>query len=119
MTFTRILVIFLTFIYSFFASFFCALPFDLVNYEQFVEDEQYTSELVLGEIPTWKKAKEQALIVLEDYYGDWIHSRRHVVYFDRQNDAWLVKGILAPFLVGSEPSIIIQKSDGKVLAVWR
>ena len=117
----------LTSFYLFFASFFCTLPFEISDYENKIE--LHASELVLGETQTKRDARDKAVAVWIELYGDIIRMEwPYSVYLDEENDAWLVKGTLATpfprilsywFATGTEPYIIIQRSDGKVLAVWR
>jgi len=40
------------------------------------------------------------------------------VLFDEESETWLVHGTLPKNTIGGVPYILIQKSDGKVLAVW-
>ena len=120
------LILVLTTLHLFITSSICTLPFEMSDYESQIKS--HSSELILGETPTKKDARDKAERVWLEYYGDSIHRERpYLVYFDEENGTWLVKGtfelphpkfLLYPFANGVTPHILIQKSDGKVLAVW-
>ena len=90
--------------------------------------------MVLGETATSRDAKKKAEAVLLEIYGkDILQQKPFHVYFDKENDTWLVVGNWfaysyrnSPFprlitwlsMSGGVAYIIIRKSDGKVLAVW-
>lgn len=91
--------------------------FKLTDYSYFIEN--FPSEKVLGSIDSAEAAKEKAEIIWLEIYGESIKERSpYVVSFDDENQVWLVHGILPKYWVGGVPQILIQKSDGKVLAVW-
>jgi hypothetical protein len=103
------------------------LPFQVADYEDKIE--QYPSDMVVGETPTKRDAREKAKVVFQESFPDNSYSEKpYLVYLDKENDAWLIKGTMTTpfpkilwywFFVGTEPYAIIQRSDGKVLAVWR
>jgi len=123
-----ILISVFTFYYLFFASFFVTSPFNVTEYERQIE--LFSSELVLGETPTRSDAQKRAVEVWREHFGSQIYFEwPYVVSFDEESDVWLVRGTMAvpplprflvsKFFVGNVPNILIQKSDGRVLAVWR
>lgn len=90
-------------------------------YLQAIKD--FPSDKFLGKILTAYDAKEKAEMVWLEKFGDKIYNKKPFkVYFDETNDIWLVRGSLPRSLFnsvkGSVPSILIKKSDGKVLAIW-
>jgi len=113
-------------LFLFFLSLIFLLPFQLADYESIMGE--YPSDIILGETNTKCAAKEKAETVWKELYGERILQQKpYRVYFDEENDAWLVTGTLnAPFpriltywfMAGGVANIIIRKSDGKVLAVW-
>ena len=92
-------------------------PFSLSDYSETIND--FASDKVLGAVNTSDSAKEKAETVWIEIYGDSVkEDKPYKVYFDEQNQVWLVKGTLPEMYFGGVPYILIQKSDGKVLAVW-
>ena len=93
--------------------------FDLEDYRTYLENESFQVDLVLGETETAEDAKEKAEDVWIERYGKDVKSQRpYAVYFDEQSEVWLVTGRLHFWADGGTASILIQKSDGRVLAVW-
>ena len=79
----------------------------------------FPSDKILGEIPTAKDAKEKAVSEWLNLFGVKIKDEKpYKVFYDKQNDIWLVKGSLKRGWVGGVAFIIMQKSDGKILAIW-
>lgn len=70
-------------------------------------------------VPDEKTAEEVAEVILISIYGkNSIKGKKPFkVDFDSEYNAWVVSGTLKPNMLGGVPTIIIQKSDGKVLAV--
>jgi hypothetical protein len=80
-------------------------------------DESIISKIDI--IPDAKTAMSVSEEILNSIYGkDNIKNKLPFkVTFDSEYDAWVVSGTLKPNMVGGVPTIIIQKKDGKVLAV--
>ena len=87
---------------------------------EFSEDiEKFSSNEVLGEVLTGKAAIQKAEKLWIDLYGkDIVKEKPYKVYFDEENQAWLVNGSLPYGYDGGVAYVIIRKTDGKVLAVW-
>ncbi len=104
------------------------LNFGLSNYDQFEEFsvleyqtfiKEFPSDKIIGEIPDAKTVKTRAEKIWNEIYGEDVkNSRPYKVYFDPRNEIWLVTGTLPKYMVGGVPYILIQKDDGKVLAIW-
>ncbi len=89
-------------------------------------------ELLLGRTETPKDVKRKAEAIWVAIYGKGIKktNRPYVVSYDSEREVWLVEGsvngqwylrIIEFFFgttEGGAPSILIQKNDGKILAVW-
>ncbi len=92
--------------------------FSLSEYNNYIEN--FSSDKILGKIDNEKIAKEKAESVWIDLYGEQIKREKkpYIVSFDPNNEVWLVTGSLPKNMLGGVPYIIIQKHDGKVLAVW-
>ena len=91
--------------------------FRLTDYSDFIAE--FPSEKVLGAIDSLQKAKEEAEIIWLEVYGDSVKDMKpYIVSYDGESQVWLVQGTLKKNQDGGVPCILIQKSDGKVLAVW-
>ena len=92
--------------------------FSLSEYNKYIEKFPYDE--ILGGIDTQEIAKEKAETVWVEIYGNQIKKEKkpYIVFFDSNNEVWLVTGSLPTDMDGGVPYILIQKSDGKVLAVW-
>lgn len=52
-------------------------------------------------------------------FGEKIKDEKpYKVFYDEQNDIWLVKSSLPRGWIGGVVYILMQKSDGKILAIW-
>ena len=96
--------------------------FELADYNQYISDynkyfpEEKKSEPV-GYIGSSKDAKKVAEAIWKEIYGESTAKRKpYKTYFDKENQVWLVTG--RAFFVAGDPNILIQKADGKILAVW-
>jgi len=114
--YTRIFIAFITFIYLSIATLFFTFSFDLTEYENRIE--QSSIELVVGETLTRRDARRNAERALVEIFGDGARGYLLVVYFDEASDVWLAQGMLVPLFVGRAPGILMQASDGTVLAAW-
>ncbi len=73
----------------------------------------------LGFIDSPETAKEKAEAVWIGIYGEDIKSKKpYKVSFDGKNQVWLVQGSLPTYMLGGVPNILIQKADGRILAIW-
>lgn len=97
--------------------------FSMSEYEHYIEE--FPSDLTLGETLDSDSAKKKAEETWIKIYGEKIkkENQPYKVYFDSTNNTWLIVGSTPktwPWTsyIGGVPYIIIQKSDGKVLAVW-
>lgn len=86
-------------------------------YLQAIQD--FPSDKLLGEITTAKNAKEKASSEWIKLFGEKVKNEKpYKVLYDEQNEIWLVKGSLPKGWKGGVSYILIQKSDGKILAIW-
>lgn len=91
--------------------------FKLTDYSYAIAD--FPSDKVLGSVDNAQLAKENAEVIWKEIYGESIKDMRpYIVSFDNENQVWLVKGTLQKNWKGGVPYILIQKKDGKVLAIW-
>lgn len=87
--------------------------------QDFPPEKILGSERFLGEVLTAEDAKNKALDVWLEVYGEDVKDEKPFkVFYDEQNEIWLVIGSLPPNYVGGVAHIIMRKSDGKVLTVW-
>ncbi len=81
--------------------------------------ERFPSEKILGPINSSQVAKKEAEVVWMEIYGESIKTKKpYEVLFDEANQVWLVQGTLPKNIDGGVPYMLIQKLDGKVLAIW-
>lgn len=91
--------------------------FDLAQYSTYIEN--FPSDQVLGTVDSPKAAKEKAEAVWLEIYGETVKEEKpYQVLFDEANQVWLVHGTIPKGMDGGEAFILMQKADGKVLAVW-
>lgn len=80
---------------------------------------QFSSDKIVGTVQDVETAKEKVESIWIELYGDEVKEKKpYIVSFDELNEVWLVQGSLPKNKFGGVPYILIQKSDGKVLAVW-
>ena len=90
---------------------------DQTYYLQAIQD--FPSDKYLGEILNAEQAKEKAISEWLNLFGDKINNEKpYQVFFDEENDVWLVKGSLPKGRKGGVAYILMKKSDGKILAIW-
>ena len=88
-----------------------------VDYSYYISE--FSSNEVLGKIDNAEIAKEKAESIWRGIYGESIKNEKpYQVFFDATNEVWLVSGTMPRNQKGGVANILIQKSDGKVLAVW-
>lgn len=97
------------------------------DYQEYIE--KFSSKKILGreeelgEIKDFKKAKKSAEKVWVEVYGKEILKKRpYKVFFDSENDVWLVQGALydrkGRIVNGGVPYFLVEKKTGRVLAIW-
>lgn len=80
---------------------------------------QFESNKIVGRIDSSVDAKKAAETIWIDIYGENIKKRKpYKVSFDKKSNIYLVEGSLQKNWDGGVPYILVQKKDGKVLAVW-
>ena len=91
--------------------------FNVSDYSRYID--QFPSDKVLGPINSAKIAKEKAEVIWIELYGEEVKQKKpYSVFFDEIHGIWMIQGSLTENWIGGVPYIIIQKSDGKILAVW-
>lgn len=97
--------------------------FNIKTYEQ--EIEEFSSQKIfgytryIGNIESSKMAKKYALQIWLEVYGKEVQRMKpYKVYWDDENNAWLVTGTLKKNKLGGIPYIIFSKDDGEIIAVW-
>ena len=90
--------------------------FDLTEYQYFLS--HFPSNRTVAEIHNADQAAAQAEHLWIDIYGeDVLEKKPYQVFYDKNNDVWLIRGTLPEMMFGGVPWALIQ-SDGTVLAVW-
>ena len=94
--------------------------FALENYTRYFEE--FSSDEVVGPITDASDAREKGVSVLVDVYGEDVvrGEKPFLVGYDNNSDTWMVVGSLSPnpLMLGGTAHIVINGSDGAVLAVW-
>ena len=91
--------------------------FTLNEYDDVIAN--FPSDKLLGPVTSAKEAKEKAEAVWLEVYGDEVKKEKpYSVAYDENTGTWLVQGHLPWYMVGGVANILIQESDGSVLAVW-
>lgn len=98
---------------------------------KFCEDQdeffwlQFATDVILGEMNDPATLVQKVEEIWVSIYGEKIKEtkRPYQLYFDESCNVWYVRGTLeeAPpgyYMMGGVPEILVQKTDGKVLAVW-
>ena len=96
--------------------------FELADYNEYIShyNAYFPAEEKkepVGYIGSPEDAKKAAEAIWKEIYGKSITTKKpYKTFFDEENQVWLVRGTVL-FTEGG-PHILIQKSDGKILAVW-
>lgn len=81
--------------------------------------QEFPSDVEFGYIKDAQTARKCAEDLWIDIYGIDVKSEKpYQIYFDDENDIWLVTGTIHGYVDGGYAYAIIQMEDGKVLAVW-
>lgn len=93
---------------------------NIAEYAEYIKDSYIPSD---GFVPDSNTAQRIAENILLPIYGKSINNNKpFIVKYDEKSQVWIVEGQLKESLVGSKgggvPYVIIQKSDGKIIAVW-
>jgi len=94
--------------------------FDLSEPEYEYIISNVSSKIVFGYTGSAREARKNAEKVWIEIYGDRVKKQKpYIVEFDEANQVWLVYGTLHGInMFGGTAGMLIQKYDGKVLAVW-
>ena len=91
--------------------------FEFGDYYHYVEN--FPSEENVGQIIDGQDAIKKAEIIWIKLYGQEIKKEKPFkVFYDAQNEIWLVRGTLPPNAIGGVANVLIENDTGKVLAVW-
>ena len=92
------------------------LDFNLSDYQLEIESFPYGENV--GIVKDSNDAKNKAEEIWIKLYGESVKKEKpYQVFYDKQNDVWLIKGIQKAKVKGGVAHILIE-TDGKVLAVW-
>lgn len=96
--------------------------FNLSDYKKYINSYYYNNNVIkfrLDPITSSENLKMQAEAIWIKSLGEEIVQNRKpfAVFYDSENDAWLVEGTLPPNYMGGGPHLIVL-SDGEVLAAW-
>lgn len=95
--------------------------FSIDDYSQEINTFSSVIEKSYGQVNTVEDAKKVAEKVIDEVYrqdGIFLGTTKpYQVLFDDKNQVWLVQATLL-FSPGSGVHVLINKSDGKILATW-
>jgi len=77
-----------------------------------------SQELVLGEITSVRDARSHARLAWAELLERGPAGLPLAVWYSEENDTWTVSEVLPPGFMGWVAGVILQGSDGRVLAVW-
>jgi hypothetical protein len=95
--------------------------FSVLEYKEWLN--KFPSDILLGEVLTPQSAKKEAEKIWIEAYGEKVTKEKpYKVSFDEAQNVWLVTGTFHNNFFGTNKGgvayAIIQKLDGKVLAIW-
>ena len=91
--------------------------FDFNDYQYYIDN--FSSEENVGNIIDAKDAIKKAEKIWIKLYGESVKKEKpYQVFYDENNDIWLVQGTLRSNMMGGVANILIQNETGKILAVW-
>ena len=96
--------------------------FDVEEFSEILE--LFPSDEIYGKIVDSEDAAKKAEDLWEEIYGSKIlKNKPYNVYYDNDNDVWLVEGVVKESILpiiknGGAPYVIFEGETGKVLAVW-
>lgn len=93
--------------------------FKLSDYFIYIKESDYDKKF--GEVTDSGKARKIAEDVWKENYG--VESKEYcenlLIYYDFEEDAWLVKADIPENRIEKVPHILIDSKEGKVLGIWR
>ena len=91
--------------------------FVVSDYQYYIES--FPSEENLGSISNAKDAAIRAETIWIKTYGKCVKKEKpYQIFYDAQNEVWLIQGSLRSNMMGGVANILIENDTGKVLAVW-
>ena len=91
--------------------------FDVSEYQSYIES--CSSEENLGNISDSKDLLKKVEAIWIKKYGERIKKQKpYQVFYDKDNDIWLVSGTLRFHVMGGVAHILVEDDTGKVLAIW-
>lgn len=91
--------------------------FSLSDYQYYVEN--FSSDEKFDNASDIKKVMEEAEMLWKKLYGESVkYEKPYRVFYDSQNDIWLIQTSLKSSLMGGVSNILVQRSTGNVLAIW-
>lgn len=91
--------------------------FELDDYRYYIEN--YSSEENIGDTANLRKLVKKVENLWIKLYGKSVKNEKpYKIFYDPNNDVWLIQGSLRTNMMGGVANILIENSTGKVLAVW-
>ena len=91
--------------------------FNLNNYQYYIEN--FSSNENIGNTSDLREVLLNVEKLWIEMYGESVKNERpYKVFYDSINDVWLVQGSLKSNSMGGVANVLIEKSTGRVLAIW-
>lgn len=91
--------------------------FCLSDYQYYAEN--FSSDEKLDNASDIKELMEEVDMLWKKLYGESVkYKKPYRVFYDSQNDIWLIQASLKSNLMGGVSNILVQRSTGNVLAIW-
>ena len=91
--------------------------FDVNDYQYYIDN--FSSEDNVGSISDAADAAKKAEKIWVETYGKQVKKEKpYQVFYDENNDIWLIQGTLRANSVGGVANFLAEGKTGKVLAVW-
>ena len=91
--------------------------FEVHEYQNYLSN--FSSEEKLGAISDIQDLLKKVEMIWIKNYGEHIKKEKpYQIFYDENNEIWLVQGTLRPNMMGGVANIIVEDGTGKVLAIW-
>lgn len=91
--------------------------FCIRDYQYYVEN--FSSDEKVDNASDIRKLMEEVEMLWKKTYGESvIYKKPYRVFYDSQNDIWLIQGSLKSNQMGGVSNILVQRRTGNILAIW-
>lgn len=91
--------------------------FELNDYQYYIDN--FPSEEIIGNTSDLREVMVKVEKLWSKLYGESVKNEKpYKIFYDSNNDVWLFQGSLRSNMMGGVSNMLIEKSTGKVLAIW-